>query len=46
MVPRKTKFLKMKKNDHVDELGGVKRFVRIKRKSFIRKITFNQMYKK
>jgi len=33
----------MKKNDNVDEL--VKRFVRIKRKSFIRKITFNQMYK-
>jgi len=34
----------MKKNDHIDEL--VKRFVRIKRKSFIRKITFNQIYKK
>ena len=34
----------MKKNDPIDEL--VKRFVRIKRKSFIRKITFNQIYKK
>ena len=32
------------KNDNIDEL--VKRFARIKRKSFIRKITFNQMYKK
>ena len=34
----------MKNKDHIDEL--VKRFVRIKRKSFIRKITLNQIYKK
>jgi len=33
----------MKKNDNVDEL--VKRYMRLKRKKFLRRLTFNQMYK-